>query len=34
MVDVDLARNVDTGEVKWVYQMTPYDEWISTASTK
>jgi len=21
------ARNVDTGEVKWVYQMTPYDEW-------
>jgi PQQ-dependent dehydrogenase (methanol/ethanol family) len=21
------ARNVDTGAVKWVYQMTPYDEW-------
>jgi PQQ-dependent dehydrogenase (methanol/ethanol family) len=21
------ARNVDTGKVKWVYQMTPYDEW-------
>ena len=21
------ARDVDTGKVKWVYQMTPYDEW-------
>lgn len=21
------ARDVDTGEVKWVYQMTPHDEW-------
>jgi PQQ-dependent dehydrogenase (methanol/ethanol family) len=21
------ARDVDTGMVKWVYQMTPYDEW-------
>ncbi len=21
------ARNVDTGAVKWVYQMTPHDEW-------
>ena len=21
------ARNVDTGKVKWVYQMTPHDEW-------
>jgi len=21
------ARDVDTGAVKWVYQMTPYDEW-------
>jgi len=21
------ARNLDTGEVKWVYQMTPHDEW-------
>ncbi len=21
------ARNADTGEVKWVYQMTPHDEW-------
>ena len=21
------ARDVDTGQVKWVYQMTPYDEW-------
>ncbi len=21
------ARNVDTGVVKWVYQMTPHDEW-------
>ncbi|MEQ1880385.1 MAG: methanol/ethanol family PQQ-dependent dehydrogenase [Burkholderiales bacterium] len=21
------ARDVDTGNVKWVYQMTPYDEW-------
>ncbi len=21
------ARNLDTGMVKWVYQMTPYDEW-------
>ena len=22
-----LARDVDTGMAKWVYQMTPYDEW-------
>jgi len=21
------ARDVDTGQAKWVYQMTPYDEW-------
>lgn len=21
------ARDLDTGKVKWVYQMTPYDEW-------
>ncbi|MDE1922049.1 MAG: PQQ-dependent dehydrogenase, methanol/ethanol family [Gammaproteobacteria bacterium] len=21
------ARNVDTGEAKWVYQMTPFDQW-------
>src|ERR1700723_470826 len=21
------ARNVDTGEVEWVYQMTPFDQW-------
>ncbi len=21
------SRNVDTGKVNWVYQMTPYDEW-------
>jgi PQQ-dependent dehydrogenase (methanol/ethanol family) len=21
------ARNLDTGEAKWVYQMTPHDEW-------
>jgi len=21
------ARNIDTGKVKWVYQMTPHDEW-------
>jgi glucose dehydrogenase len=21
------ARDVDSGKVKWVYQMTPYDEW-------
>ena len=21
------ARNVDTGEVAWVYQMTPFDQW-------
>ena len=21
------ARNLDTGETKWVYQMTPHDEW-------
>ena len=21
------SRDVDTGAVKWVYQMTPYDEW-------
>ena len=21
------ARDVDSGQVKWVYQMTPYDEW-------
>jgi glucose dehydrogenase len=21
------ARDVDTGKVKWVYQMTPHDEW-------
>jgi lanthanide-dependent methanol dehydrogenase len=21
------ARDADTGEVKWVYQMTPHDEW-------
>ena len=21
------ARNLDTGKVKWVYQMTPHDEW-------
>ena len=21
------ARDVDTGEAKWVYQMTPHDEW-------
>jgi lanthanide-dependent methanol dehydrogenase len=21
------SRDVDTGKVKWVYQMTPYDEW-------
>ena len=21
------ARDVDTGAVKWVYQMTPHDEW-------
>ena len=21
------ARDVDTGKAKWVYQMTPYDEW-------
>jgi len=21
------ARNVDTGAVKWIYQMTPHDEW-------
>jgi PQQ-dependent dehydrogenase (methanol/ethanol family) len=21
------ARDIDTGKVKWVYQMTPYDEW-------
>ena len=21
------ARNPDTGAVKWVYQMTPHDEW-------
>ena len=21
------ARDVDTGMAKWVYQMTPYDEW-------
>ena len=22
-----MARDVDTGQAKWVYQMTPYDEW-------
>jgi glucose dehydrogenase len=22
-----LARDVDTGMAKWVYQMTPHDEW-------
>jgi lanthanide-dependent methanol dehydrogenase len=21
------ARNVDTGEAKWIYQMTPFDQW-------
>jgi len=21
------ARDVDTGQTKWVYQMTPHDEW-------
>ena len=21
------ARDLDTGKVKWVYQMTPHDEW-------
>ena len=21
------ARDVDTGKAKWVYQMTPHDEW-------
>ena len=21
------ARNADTGMAKWVYQMTPHDEW-------
>ncbi|MCP2821017.1 PQQ-dependent dehydrogenase, methanol/ethanol family, partial [Salmonella enterica subsp. enterica serovar Typhimurium] len=21
------ARDVDTGKVRWVYQMTPHDEW-------
>ena len=21
------ARNIDTGEAEWVYQMTPFDQW-------
>jgi len=21
------ARNVDTGEAEWIYQMTPFDQW-------
>jgi glucose dehydrogenase len=27
VVDDHLARDVDTGKVNWVYQMTPHDEW-------
>jgi len=27
MVHVIVARDADTGEVKWVYQVTPHDEW-------
>jgi len=27
MVDGHLRRDVDTGMAKWVYQMTPHDEW-------
>jgi lanthanide-dependent methanol dehydrogenase len=28
------ARDLDTGMAKWVYQMTPHDEWDFDASTK
>ena len=29
-----MARDVDTGKAKWVFQMTPFDSGISTASTR
>jgi len=28
------GARLDTGAVKWIYQMTPHDEWTSTASTR
>jgi len=34
VVDDDLRRNPDNGEVKWAYQMTPHDEWTMMASTR